>query len=121
MADPPPPAGSESRRGDQLPPYRGGGDPWTAFGYLVSGVAVYGVLGWALGSWLHAPYLVPVGILVGAALGLYLVFNRFGRRQFDPPSAGGGSDRPVATDTPDHRGHADRARRPQDARGEDAE
>jgi ATP synthase protein I len=60
-------------------PPEGGGDPWAAFGYLVAGVGVYGLLGWGLGVWLHASYLTPVGILVGAALGLVLVFYQFGR------------------------------------------
>lgn len=60
-------------------PEEGSGDPWAAFGYLVAGVAVYGLIGWGLGRWLHAPYLTPIGILVGAALGLYLVFARYGR------------------------------------------
>jgi ATP synthase protein I len=60
-------------------PEEGSGDPWAAFGYLVAGVAVYGLIGWVLARWLHAPYLIPIGILVGAALGLYLVFARYGR------------------------------------------
>ena len=60
-------------------PPEGGGDPWSAFGYLVAGVGVYGLLGWGLGTWLHASYLTPVGILVGAGLGLVLVYYQFGR------------------------------------------
>lgn len=61
------------------PPPEGGGDPWAAFGYVVAGVALYGAIGWALGTWLHAMYLVPIGILLGAGLGLTLVFYHFGR------------------------------------------
>ena len=57
------------------------GDPWHAFGYLVSGVAVYGVLGWLADRWLGTSYLVAVGILVGAGLGLYMTFARFNRIQ----------------------------------------
>ncbi len=60
-------------------PPQGGGDPWTAFGYLVAGVGVYGLLGWLLGRWLHASYLTPVGIVVGAVLGLVLVYFQLGR------------------------------------------
>ena len=54
-----------------------GGDPWAAFGYLVAGVAFYGAVGWGLSVWLDATYWIPIGILVGAAFGLYLVFKQF--------------------------------------------
>jgi ATP synthase protein I len=53
------------------------GDPWHAFGYLVSGVFLYGALGWFLDRWLGTSLLVLVGILVGAGLGLYLTWRRF--------------------------------------------
>ena len=55
------------------------GDPWHAFGYVVSGVAVYGVLGWLLDRWLGTTFLVGIGILVGAGLGIYMTFARFNR------------------------------------------
>ncbi len=64
------------------------GDPWAAFGYLVAGVAFYGLLGWGLSAWLHAIWLIPVGILVGAALGLYMVYARLGKI---PKPTGGSS------------------------------
>jgi ATP synthase protein I len=54
-----------------------GGDPWSAFGYLVAGVAVYGAAGWGLSVWLDAGYWIPIGILVGAGFGLYMVFARY--------------------------------------------
>ena len=53
------------------------GDPWHAFGYIVSGVAVYGVLGWLADRWLGTTFLVAIGILVGAGFGIYLTFARF--------------------------------------------
>ena len=53
------------------------GDPSQAFGYVVAGVAVYGLIGWLLDRWLGTPFLVLVGILVGAALGLYMTYARF--------------------------------------------
>jgi ATP synthase protein I len=55
------------------------GDPWHAFGYIVSGVGVYGVLGWLLDRWLGTTFLVAVGILVGAGFGLYMTFARFNK------------------------------------------
>jgi len=55
------------------------GDPWHAFGYLVSGVGVYGFLGWLADRWLQTSFLVVIGILVGAGLGIYMTFARFNR------------------------------------------
>lgn len=55
------------------------GDPWHAVGYIVSGVAIYGFLGWLLDRWFGTSFLVAVGILIGAGLGIYLTFNRFNR------------------------------------------
>jgi len=54
------------------------GDPWHAFGYLVAGVLFYGVLGWLADRWLGTEFLVVIGILVGAGLGIYMTFKRFG-------------------------------------------
>ena len=64
----------------QQDPVRGtvaSGDPWHAFGYLVSGVGFYGLLGWLADRWLGTSFLVAVGIVVGAVLGVYLTWSRF--------------------------------------------
>jgi F0F1-type ATP synthase assembly protein I len=53
------------------------GDPWHAFGYLVAGVVMYGFLGWLADRWLGTTFLVVVGILLGAGLGIYLTIKRF--------------------------------------------
>jgi ATP synthase protein I len=53
------------------------GDPWHAFGYLVSGVLVYGLVGWGLDQWLGTSFLVAIGILVGAGFGIYMTYARF--------------------------------------------
>lgn len=60
------------------------GDPWHAFGYVVAGVAFYGFVGWLADRWLDTSYLVAVGILFGAVLGIYMTFVRF--RQLPDPS-----------------------------------
>lgn len=54
------------------------GDPWSAFGYLVAGVLLYGGIGFALDRWWGTQFMVAVGILFGAALGLYMTWARFG-------------------------------------------
>ncbi len=53
------------------------GDPWNAFGYLVSGVLLYGVAGWLLDRWWGTTFLVAIGIVFGAVLGTYQTWARF--------------------------------------------
>ncbi|HVK29903.1 MAG TPA: AtpZ/AtpI family protein [Nocardioides sp.] len=63
------------------------GDPWHAFGYVVAGVAFYGFLGWLADRWLDTTFLVAVGILVGAALGIYMTAARFRTAPPDRPAS----------------------------------
>ena len=46
--------------------------------YLISGVALYGFLGWLGDHFLHTSFLLPIGIVAGAALGCYAIIRRFG-------------------------------------------
>ena len=62
------------------------GDPWHAFGYVVSGVGVYGFLGWLADRWLGTSGLVAVGILIGAGLGIFMTFARFNRTPTGQPA-----------------------------------
>lgn len=55
------------------------GDPWHAFGYLVSGVLVYGLLGALVDHWLGTSFIVAFGILLGAGFGIYMTWARFNR------------------------------------------
>jgi ATP synthase protein I len=96
-----------------------GDDPWAAFGYMAAGVAFYGAIGWGLSIWLHAGYWIPIGILVGAGLGVYMVIARYRIREphhQDESSAQDVSDR-TTDSSPDD---AAQARRPDDDRGETA-
>ncbi|NHA00082.1 AtpZ/AtpI family protein [Nocardioides sp. W3-2-3] len=70
------------------------GDPWHAFGYVVAGVAFYGLLGWLADRWLGTTFLVAVGILAGAALGIYMTARRFRMEPPDQPH----SPKPDITD-----------------------
>lgn len=54
-------------------------DPWQAFGYLVSGMLLWGGGGWLLDAWLGTKVFVAVGIVVGTGLALYLTFLRYGK------------------------------------------
>lgn len=65
---------SPRRRGEPDPPRS---DPWAAVGYLVAGVALYGLAGWGLDQWWGTSFMVAVGIVLGAVLGIYLTFLKF--------------------------------------------
>ncbi len=99
-------------------PDQGGGDPWAAFGYLVAGVLFYGFVGWLLSIWLHSDFWIPIGILVGAGFGMYLVFARYRIK------APGTEDRTTSTPSEDRTTSDDeaaRTKRPDsDDRGETA-
>jgi ATP synthase protein I len=42
-------------------------------------VGFYGLAGWALDRWLGTSFLVAIGILVGAGLGIYMTYARFNK------------------------------------------
>jgi ATP synthase protein I len=62
-------------------PQRSGhaGDEWAALSDVISGVLLWGVIGWLLDVWLDTRFLVGAGLLVGAALGVLLAYLRYGR------------------------------------------
>jgi ATP synthase protein I len=51
----------------------------TVLAYLISGVGVYGALGWLADHFLGTSFLLPIGIVLGAATGVYVIIRRFGR------------------------------------------
>ena len=53
---------------------------------MISGMAVWGGVGWLLDQWLDTRVFAPVGIILGVAAAIYVVVVRYGSV---PPSAGG--------------------------------
>lgn len=66
---------TEPREGRSADP----GDAWTVIAYLLSGLILWGGLGWALDRWLGTSFLVLIGMLVGGAASIYLVYVRYGK------------------------------------------
>lgn len=64
------PSGS-GRKGEQ--------DAWGAFGLMISGVAVWGGIGWLLSEWLDNRIFLMIGLLVGMSAALYLIWFKYGR------------------------------------------
>jgi F0F1-type ATP synthase assembly protein I len=75
-------------------PARGGGGAdtgWAIVGTMLSGMAVWGGVGWLLDWWLDIKVFLPVGIILGMAVSIYMVVVRFGA--VPPPSEGQRSGR----------------------------
>jgi ATP synthase protein I len=64
--------------GSASPP-PGGNEGWNIFGYLLSGMVIYGGLGWLVSRWTHVSLLFPLGMLIGLGLGVLLTILKFGR------------------------------------------
>ena len=52
---------------------------WSIVGYLLSGLIIWGGIGWGFDQWLGTNYFLLVGMLLGAGASIYLVWLRFGR------------------------------------------
>lgn len=72
MSGPPSPGPAAQRRRDER-------DAWGAFGLVPAGVLVWGGVGALVGARLDSRVPVAIGLLVGMAAGLYLVWFRYGR------------------------------------------
>ena len=65
---------------DQGDAWRGANQAWGVIGSLLSGVLVWGGVGWLLDRWLGFEGLfLPIGMVVGMGLGIYVVYMRYGR------------------------------------------
>ena len=48
-------------------------------GYLISGMAFWGFVGWLIDHWLGTRGIaLGIGVVIGAGLGTFLVMRRFG-------------------------------------------
>ena len=78
--------------------------------YLISGVLVYGLLGWLGDHYLGTKFLLPIGIVAGAAFGAYVIIRRFGRID-DGASAPAAKDRGNQAAVTEHRHEAEKGER----------
>jgi F0F1-type ATP synthase assembly protein I len=51
---------------------------WRAVAYLITGPFTFGGIGWLIDRWAGTGVLVPLGIVGGMALSLYLIWFRYG-------------------------------------------
>ena len=52
---------------------------WSIVGYLLSGLIIWGGIGWGFDQWFGTDYFLLIGMLLGAGASIYLVWLRFGR------------------------------------------
>jgi len=57
--------------------------------YLIAGVLVYGGLGWLGDHLLGTGFLLPAGIVIGAAGGCYVIIRRYGQVPSDEAASSG--------------------------------
>lgn len=56
---------------------------WGVTGTLISGMAVWGGIGWLVDQWLDTRVFFPVGVILGIAVAIYVVVVKYGT--VDPP------------------------------------
>jgi ATP synthase protein I len=78
--------------------------------YLISGVLIYGLLGWLGDHYLGTKFLLPIGIVAGAAFGVYVIIRRFGRIYDSAPTTGA-EDRSNQAAVTEHTRDAERGER----------
>lgn len=62
------------------PPSPGADEGWAVLGSLMSGLILFGGLGWLLDQWWDIRVMAPVGAVIGMVLGIYAVVMRHARR-----------------------------------------
>ena len=82
------PARGEPRPRPASPARQGSGAEtgYAVLGTMISGMAVWGGVGWLLDRWLDTRVFLPVGIILGISVAIYLVVARYGA--VPPPSGG---------------------------------
>lgn len=71
---------SDPSPGSGMPGASGMGQGWESLGTLLSGIIVWGGAGWLVDHWLGTSLFFPIGVLVGLAAAVYLVFVRAGEQ-----------------------------------------
>lgn len=59
---------------------KGEADAWSALSLILSGMIVWGGVGWLLSRWLDNRLPLALGLVVGTGAGTVLVWLRYGRQ-----------------------------------------
>ena len=53
------------------------GDAWNALSFLLTGILLFGGIGWGLDTLFDTRWCTPVGLLAGGTAALYLIYIRY--------------------------------------------
>jgi ATP synthase protein I len=56
----------------------GAGDPYGALSYILAGPLLYGGLGWVADRLMGTIFLLPLGVVGGLALSIFVIYRRYG-------------------------------------------
>lgn len=78
----------DDRYRDRLGPVGGGEDIYTGvLSRLLAGPAAFGLLGAGVDRWLDTGFALPVGLILGMATALYVIWLRYGMAGNADPGA----------------------------------
>lgn len=60
---------------------------WGALNTLISGIGFFTFVGWLLGRWLDAPWIAVIGLLLGMASAMTVIWFRYGTERVKTPPA----------------------------------
>jgi F0F1-type ATP synthase assembly protein I len=61
---------------------------WGITGTMLSGIIVWGGVGWLLDRWLETRFFILVGTILGLTVAIYLIVVKYGAVVQPPPAAG---------------------------------
>lgn len=64
--------------GEDTEPQHDQNAAWSIMSYLLSGILVWGGAGWLIDRWMgYEALFLPIGVVLGCALGFYLAYVRY--------------------------------------------
>ena len=64
--------------GPKESPQQASDDGMLVLSYILSGILLYGGLGWLGDHYLHTSWLLPTGLILGLLASMYLIIKRYG-------------------------------------------
>lgn len=66
---------------------------WAVTSTMLSGIFLFGGIGWLLDRWWGTRFVVAIGVIVGLAVAIYAIVMRYGRNSEGAPPDAPANDR----------------------------